>query len=96
MKYKIGYVDEDESDIGRFYQQFIKKYDASYQIVDFVPSESIEELVEDILQENLDAVIIDFQLNEYESVDYKGHMVVEMLKERKKGLPCVLLTSDPV
>ena len=31
MKYKIGYVDEDESDISRFYHKFIKKYDERYQ-----------------------------------------------------------------
>tara|TARA_B100000965_G_scaffold154935_2_gene128945 strand:+ start:16233 stop:16880 length:648 start_codon:yes stop_codon:yes gene_type:complete len=96
VKYKIGYVDEDESDISRFYHKFIKKYDERYQIIEFTPKPSLDELIEEIINSDLDVLVVDFQLNEYKNLGYKGHSVVERIKELRFGFPCVLLTSYPV
>lgn len=90
-KFRMGYLDEDDSDIIRFYD-FIKGY-PTYEFQDFKPKYSIDELVDEILASNLDVLVIDYQINEYASINYNGVKVFELLRSKRKNFPCIILTS---
>lgn len=90
-KFRMGYLDEDESDIARFYD-FIKKYDI-YEFIDFKPKPSIEELIDEINSSNLDVLVIDFQINEYVNINYNGVKVFDSIRNKRKNFPCIILTS---
>lgn len=64
-------------------------------MVEFKPKSDINELIDEIMNEGLDAIIVDFRLNEYDPIGYRGHDVVNMVREQKKDFPCVILTSNP-
>lgn len=87
----MGYLDEDESDIARFYD-FIKKFNI-YEFIDFKPKPSVDDLLEEINSSNLDILVIDFQINEYLNINYNGVRVFELLRDRRKNFPCIILTS---
>lgn len=90
-KFRMGYLDEDESDIARFYD-FIKKYDI-YDFFDFKPKPSIDELIDEINSSNLDILVIDFQINEYVNINYNGVKVFDSIRNKRKNFPCIILTS---
>lgn len=90
-KFRMGYLDEDESDIARFYD-FIKKYD-TYEFIDFKPKPSIEELIDEINSSNLDILVIDFQINEYVNINYNGVKVFDSIRNKRRNFPCIILTS---
>ncbi|WP_181573226.1 hypothetical protein [Enterobacter sp. RIT418] len=90
-KFRMGYLDEDESDIARFYD-FIKKYDI-YEFIDFKPKPSIEELIDEINSSNLDILVIDFQINEYVNINYNGVKVFDSIRNKRRNFPCIILTS---
>ncbi|MCG5047477.1 MULTISPECIES: hypothetical protein [Pectobacterium] len=90
-KFRMGYLDEDESDIARFYD-FIKKYDI-YEFIDFKPKPSVEDLIDEINSSNLDILVIDFQINEYVNINYNGVKVFDLLRSKRKNFPCIILTS---
>lgn len=90
-KFRLGYLDEDDSDIQRFYD-FIKPFPA-YEFCDFKPLDSIEELVDSLMDEHLDSIVVDYQINEYAAIGYNGLEVIDLIKARRKDFPCILLTS---
>ncbi|CAI1101858.1 Uncharacterised protein [Serratia quinivorans] len=90
-RFRMGYLDEDDSDIARFYD-FIKKFNI-YEFIDFKPKPSVEELIDEITSSNLDILVIDFQINEYVNINYNGVKVFELLRSKRKNFPCIILTS---
>lgn len=91
-KFRIGYLDEDDSDLASFYS-FINQY-LNYDFIDIKPKEDIEELIEFILSSNLDLLVIDYRINEYEDINYNGVHVYEYVKNVRKDFPCIILTSN--
>ena len=93
--YRIIFIDEVQDDIDRF-QRYVLKVDTNkeFEVIEAIPMESIEELVEHILSENIDAVISDHQLSEYKSnVTYTGVELVEKILRRREKFPCFVMTS---
>lgn len=93
--YKILFVDEVEDDIRRFQRYVHKKdIDKRFDVITKQPIENLDEFVEDILAENVDAIIADYQLSEYmPPITYTGVKLIEKILNKKPNFPCFVMTS---
>ena len=90
MKYKIAYVDEDQTDIRRF-QRFSFNY---FDIIPIIPKDSIEDTCQEILEHHVDAIISDFDFAEQlTTVHYDGTDLVSLFLKKREGFPVFILTS---
>ena len=89
-KYKIAYIDEREEDRADF-----ERYAAEdFEIELLEPTVDINDLVEDIFSGDIDAVITDFNLCEYNAtIKYDGLDVVKQILAIRDNFPCFVLTS---
>lgn len=89
-KYKIAYIDESEADTRRF-QRFSYNY---FEVIPFIPKDSIEETCNAILEAHVDAVISDFEFAEQLStVHYDGTDLVSLFLKKREDFPVFILTS---
>ena len=95
-KYKLGYVDEDESDVRSFYK-YIKPYEDTILFEVFTPKKliDIEEFYKKIKESDLDILVIDYRLNEYTNIDFLGSDLIHYVHKHRRDFPCILLTSHP-
>lgn len=90
MKYKIAYIDEDQSDIRRF-QRFSYNF---FEVVPIIPKDSIEETCNEIIESHVDAIVSDFEFAEQIStVHYDGTDLVSFFLKKREGFPVFILTS---
>lgn len=89
-KFKIAYVDESEADTRRF-QRFSYNY---FDVIPFIPKDSIEKTCNEILESHVDAIISDFDFAEQLStVHYDGTDLVSLFLKKREGFPVFILTS---
>lgn len=89
-KFKIAYIDESEADIRRF-QRFSFNY---FDVIPFIPKDSIEETCNDILESHVDAIISDFEFSEQLStVHYDGTDLISLFLKKREDFPVFILTS---
>ena len=89
-KYKIAYIDESEADIRRF-QRFSYNY---FEVIPFIPKDTIEETCNDILESHVDAIVSDFEFSEQLStVHYDGTNLVSEFLKKRDNFPVFILTS---
>ena len=89
-KYKVAYIDEDESDTRKF-QRFSFNY---FDVIPFIPKDSIEETCNDILESHVEAIISDFDFAEQLStVHYDGTDLVSLFLKKRENFPVFILTS---
>ena len=91
LKYKIGYVDENNDDIMFFLQQF-----SDYFKIETLKPEStttIEEVISWIIDFQLDLIVVDFDLKEGLVIDFCGNDILEKLDEHYLNFPMFMLTS---
>jgi hypothetical protein len=97
--YKIIYVDEDQEDIDHFLDYFDEKdSNNKFDIKYLLPEKTLDDMYEKIFEENTDAIISDYMLNEYKNdinynVPYSGVDLTEKILEIKKFFPCFVMTS---
>jgi HPt (histidine-containing phosphotransfer) domain-containing protein len=90
MKYKIAYIDEDQSDTRRF-QRFSYNF---FEVVPIIPKDSIEDTCNEILESHVDAIVSDFDFAEQLStVHYDGTDLVSLFLKKREGFPVFILTS---
>lgn len=90
MKYKIAYIDEDQSDTRRF-QRFSYNF---FDVVPIIPKDSIEDSCNEILENHVDAIVSDFDFAEQLStVHYDGTDLVSLFLKKREGFPVFILTS---
>lgn len=90
MKYKIAYIDEDQSDTRRF-QRFSYNF---FEVIPIIPKDSIEETCNEILENHVDAIVSDFDFAEQLStVHYDGTDLVSLFLKKREGFPVFILTS---
>lgn len=96
---KILFVDEQQEDIDNFKDYIDEKdLEGNFKVLSMFPLESIDQMVEEIMNMNVDAVITDFRLNEYKediqyNVPYDGTLLVERILNEREDFPCFVLTS---
>ncbi len=97
--YKIVYIDECQDDIDYFLEYFDDKDSGkNFNIKPLLPAENLDKMIDLIFQEDPDAIISDFLLNEYKTdieynVPYTGVELTERILKEKYGHPCFVLTS---
>lgn len=97
--YKIVYVDEYKEDIDDFLDYFDDKdSNNKFEITYLLPEKTLDEMYEKIFEDNPDAVISDYMLNEYKSdidynVPYTGVDLTERILEVREDFPCFVMTS---
>lgn len=90
MKYKIAYIDEDQSDTRRF-QRFSYNF---FEVFPIIPKDSIEDTCNEILENHVDAIVSDFDFAEQLStVHYDGTDLVSLFLKKREGFPVFILTS---
>jgi predicted Zn-dependent protease with MMP-like domain len=89
-KFKVAYIDEDESDIRRF-QRFADDF---FNVIPLIPDREIENTVFSIFEHNVDAIIADFELSEQNvSIHYNGAELIRFVLEEREHFPVFILTS---
>jgi DNA-binding NarL/FixJ family response regulator len=86
---KIGFIDEDAGQRSSFYYAFSRDFD----VYIFEPSEDSteEELIQEAFDNQVDILIIDFQMNEF--LRFNGDSVDRKLREINPYFPVIVLTS---
>lgn len=90
--YKLGYLDDDKGNRTSFARQFEKDFDL-YVVEDLNEVKSLEDLMDVVEKEGLDALAIDFQLAVTGDIPYNGDEVVEYFNKQKKYFPVFMVTS---
>ena len=89
-KFKVAYIDEDESDIRRF-QRFADDF---FNVIPLIPDREIGNTVFSIFEHNVDAIIADFELSEQNvSIHYNGAELIRFVLEEREHFPVFILTS---
>lgn len=97
--YKIIYIDEQSDDIDNF-KDYVEGINTKerFEVKELFPLADITSMIEAILQENPDAIVTDFMLNEYKekfnyNVPYNGVDLVKEFQAIRENFPCFVLTS---
>ena len=105
-QYRIGIIDDDPSKITQMITmirlccddedgQPLKEKYASYELkpVELALAETTDDMVERVLEERVDAVIIDYKLSSQQSISYSGVSLAKALNLRLWGFPIFVLTT---
>ena len=88
-KYKVGYLDEDE-----MWMALVRnKLSSAFNICLIDIPITLEGIWEYILDYELDAIIVDFQLFDSGKVSFDGNDVVQTITAQNKHFPIIVLTA---
>jgi len=92
-KHSILFIDEDEAERDKF-QYYARKYERVI-VLAIPPPRTIDEIIQLIIQDEIDAVVCDFDLKDRgtSAVTYYGDEVIEQILEVKPGFPVFVFTS---
>lgn len=101
MVYKIIFVDEqkeEQDEFKRAFSEFIRRGEVDVKTL--FPAENIDEMIDNIRQENPDALVSDWSLNEIKEdlprnyhVAYSGSDLVDAFLRIRDGFPCFIASS---
>lgn len=89
IKYKVGYLDEDEIWMALVRQKLSSVFDI--YLID-IPI-TLEGIWEFILDHELDALVVDFQLFDSGKVSFDGNDVVQTITAHNQHFPIIVLTA---
>ena len=90
MKYKIAYIDESPFWINTFYQTFKDEYDIMKIKVETYCS--IDEILSILKDDELDAIVTDYLLEEEGDVSFNGNIIVDAVRAYKPHFPIIMLS----
>lgn len=89
-KYSILFIDEEAEKR----RDFMRYAENDFEVSAIHPLESIEDMIEYILQNAPQSIILDHMLNEKDSsISYNGADLAKKVLAEKTGFPCFILTS---
>lgn len=88
----IAYVDESKDELSNFYGDAL---DSGYfgEIILVEPEEDLDQLIANLLDLNIDALVSDFNLSDDRPNAYNGADVVEGFLAKRRYFPCFIRTS---
>ena len=92
MKYKIGFLDEDVNQV-KLYRRKLRDFGFDVIGYDFTRGMSIEELMNQVYNSDIDLLMIDFRLNESNIVPFNGDEVERHVYENKPLFPHIIFTN---
>lgn len=91
MKYKIGYIDDDPTQVARYKIKFADYFDiVSYDIKKGL---TLMELIKQVYDSDIDLLMVDFLMVEKGILTYNGDEVVRAFEEIKPGFPMIIFTN---
>ncbi len=91
MKYKLAHIDENAGDISSFYHYFKDDFDIiRIQVTD---NTTIENIINEAFENNVDAIVTDYKLEGEVGVDFNGDKIFDYIKEKRPHFPVVVFTS---
>lgn len=92
LKYKIGYVDEDISQVKKYQRRFRK---LGFEVIgyEFVKGMKLEELMQQIYQSDIELLMIDYKLDESNKVTFNGEEVEAEIYDNKPLFPHIIFTN---
>jgi hypothetical protein len=97
--YKILFIDEQREDSENFLN-YIEENDGEkkFEVIFMLPLADINEMIGEVLALRLDAIVIDYFLNEYKTeikynVPYNGVTLMEEILKIREDFPCFIMTS---
>lgn len=97
--YKILFIDEQKEDAENF-QDYIERNDSEkkFEVITMLPLADFDEMTDEILSLKIDAIVIDYFLNEYKTefnynVPYNGVTLMEEIFNHREDFPCFIMTS---
>lgn len=91
-KYKIGYIDEDISQVKKYQRRF-RKYGFDVIGYNFDNKMSLEELMNQVYSSDIDLLMIDYKLNETNKVTFNGEEVASTFYDKKPLFPHIVFTN---
>lgn len=102
--YKLLFIDEEKEQFD-FFLDYIDGLNAisKFDIVTQLPFDNLDEMIDQIIKINPDAIIVDFWLNEKKgdlesnyNVPYNGVELVEEFQSIRPNFPCFVLTAKDI
>ncbi len=90
VKYKLGIIDESEDDrmsTLSFFEDDFECFEISLEV------DSSDEIIQQILDNNLDAVAIDYKLIDHPRLGFNGNFLFNKLMDEKYNFPAFILTN---
>ena len=91
-KYKIGYIDEDIKQVKK-YSRRLKDFGFEVIGYDFHQGMSLEELMSQVYESDIDLLMIDYKLNESNIVAFNGDEVESEFYDKRPLFPHIIFTN---
>ena len=91
QKYKIGYIDEETQWVEKFKRDL--KDDFEIIVFDLNADLSLIDIVKQIEEAELDCLLVDYELNEADIVQFNGNEIIEKIKEQYPYFPVFIITG---
>jgi len=92
MKYRIGYVDEDEAQVTRYERKLREYFDVvTYDLPKGTP---LENLLEQIYNSSIDLLMVDYLMVNKGILTYNGDEVVRQFDEIRPHFPMIIFTNE--
>lgn len=92
MKYKIGFIEEDVAQV-KLYRRKLRDFGFDVIGYEFTKGMSLEELMHQVYNSDIDLLMIDFRLNESNIVPFNGDEVERHVYENKPLFPHIIFTN---
>ena len=92
MKYKIGFIEEDINQV-KLYRRKLRDFGFDVIGYEFTKGMTLEELMNQVYNSDIDLLMIDFRLNESNIVPFNGDEVERHVYENKPLFPHIIFTN---
>lgn len=92
VKYKIGYIDEDSQQVKKYQRRF-RDFDIEVIGYEFHKGMSLDELMEQVYNSEIDLLMIDYKLRETNYVAFNGEAVENEFYDKKPQFPYIIFTN---
>lgn len=92
FKYKIGFLDENINQV-KLYRRKLRDFGFDVVGYEFTKGMSLEELMNQVYNSDIDLLMIDFRLNESNIVPFNGDEVERHVYENKPLFPHIIFTN---
>ncbi|MBB6681441.1 hypothetical protein H4O20_08300 [Aequorivita sp. 609] len=91
-KYRIGYIDEDVKQVKKYQRRF-RNYGIEIIGYEFYKGMTLDELMHQVYESDIDLLMIDYKLNETNQVTFNGEVVESEFYDKKPLFPHIIFTN---
>lgn len=91
-KYRIGYIDEDVKQVKKYQRRF-RAFGIEIIGYEFHKGMTLEELMHQVYESDIDLLMIDYKLNETNLVTFNGEAVESEFYDKKPLFPHIIFTN---